>query len=366
MSKTGYTLRLGVALILALAGLGLLLAGRGAAPLPATPTPPPPTVRAAAGESGAFVPTLTPTATVTAGLTVTPAVDELPPTPTPIPPPTVHVVQAGDTLLGLAYTYGVPVAAFQLLNGLGDSTLLSVGQELLIPRQSDWAGVPVYWIVHTVHANETLSGIAEAYDIPLQRLLEVNGLTLDSPLRVGRDLILPAESPLVARNTAGTGAGSSTGGGGGTQPPTSSGGRYVPITDPPPADVADWPAEVIRLINVIRVENGLQPLTYNAKLATIAQSHANDCSARGWCSHTGSDGSSYRMRMAAIGYNARYASECWAQSRNPAHAINMWMDEVPPYDAHRRTILSPHYTEIGVGVAQTTWGYYFVADFGQP
>lgn len=339
-----------------------LLSACGGADVPRTTPAQTATVETAQGMTVSSSPTPTPAPTVEAMPTAQPPTPV--PTPTPVPPPTVHVVQEGDTLLGLAYTYGVPVAAFQLLNGLGDSTLLSVGQALLIPRQSDWAGVPVYWIVHTVHPNETLSGIAEAYDIPLQRLLEVNGLTLDTPLSVGRDLILPAESPLVARNTAGTGVG--TGGGTSTQPPVSSGGTYVPITDPPPADVADWPAEVIRLINAIRVENGLQPLAYNAKLATIAQSHANDCASRGWCSHTGSDGSSYRMRMAAIGYAARYASECWAQSRNPAHAINMWMDEVPPYDAHRRTILSPHYTEIGVGVAQTTWGYYFVADFGQP
>lgn len=336
---------------------GWLLVACGGAGVPTAK----PAQEVAAGAAEATVRPLSPTPTPLPP-TATPTPE--PPTPTPMPPPTVHVVQAGDTLLGLAYTYGVPVAAFQLLNGLGESTVLSVGQELRIPRQSDWAGVPLYWIVHTVHSGETLSGIAEAYDIPLQRLLEVNGLSIDSPLIVGRDLILPAESPLVARNTAGTGTGSS--GGTGSQPPPASGGTYRPITDPPPADVADWPAEVMRLINQIRVENGLAPLAYNAKLATIAQSHANDCAARGWCSHTGSDGSSYRMRMAAIGYAARYASECWAQSRNPAHAINMWMDEVPPYDAHRRTILSPHYTEIGVGVAQTTWGYYFVADFGQP
>ncbi len=346
-------------LLIVLWGSGLLGACGGARVTPAAPAQAP-TAVAATATRGPLSPTLPEPPTPTAMPTPEPT-----PTPSPIPPPTVHVVQPGDTLLGLAYTYGVPVAAFQLLNGLGDSTLLSIGQELLVPNQSAWAGVPLYWIVHTVHPNETLSGIAAAYDIPLQRLLEVNRLTLDTPLPVGRDLILPAESPLVARNTAGMGAGSSGGTGGGTTKPPS-GSVWTPITAPPPADVADWPAEVIRLINEIRVANGLQPLVYNGKLATIAQSHANDCAARGWCSHTGSDGSTYRMRMAAIGYAARYASECWAQSRNPAHAINMWMDEVPPYDAHRRTILSAHYTEIGVGVAQTTWGYYFVADFGQP
>ena len=31
---------------------------------------------------------------------------------------------------------------------------------------------------------------------------------------------------------------------------------------------------------------------------------------------------------------------------------------------HRRNILDPKYTEIGIGVAKGSWGYYFVADFG--
>jgi uncharacterized protein YkwD len=42
------------------------------------------------------------------------------------------------------------------------------------------------------------------------------------------------------------------------------------------------------------------------------------------------------------------------------------MDEEPPNDPHRRTLLTTWFTEIGVGVAETTWGYYFIADFGRP
>jgi len=58
--------------------------------------------------------------------------------------------------------------------------------------------------------------------------------------------------------------------------------------------------------------------------------------------------------------------ECWAQSQSPQHAVDMWMDEVPPDDPHRRTLLSTWLSEIGLGVAKTTWGYYFIADFGRP
>jgi hypothetical protein len=43
------------------------------------------------------------------------------------------------------------------------------------------------------------------------------------------------------------------------------------------------------------------------------------------------------------------------------------MDEVPPDDWHRRTLLSTWVTEIGVAVVPTGRGdYYFIADFGRP
>jgi uncharacterized protein YkwD len=46
--------------------------------------------------------------------------------------------------------------------------------------------------------------------------------------------------------------------------------------------------------------------------------------------------------------------------------MDIWMDEAPPNDPHRRTILNTALTEIGVGVVQPNWGYYFFADFGTP
>jgi uncharacterized protein YkwD len=130
--------------------------------------------------------------------------------------------------------------------------------------------------------------------------------------------------------------------------------------------IADWPRETARLINEVRAAYGLPLYTYNETLAQAAQAHADDCIARGWCSHTGSDGSDVKTRIIRVGYAPSGWAECWAQSRDPNHAVEMWMDEVPPNDPHVRTLLSTWVTEIGVGVAQTTWGYYFIADFGRP
>ena len=64
-------------------------------------------------------------------------------TPTITPTPIVHVVQSGDTLLGIALDYGVDVDALQTLNGIANPQSLQVGQELIIPTgEENIADVP--------------------------------------------------------------------------------------------------------------------------------------------------------------------------------------------------------------------------------
>jgi LysM repeat protein len=81
-------------------------------PAPPTNTPPPPPPTAAYG------PSLTP----------------MPP-PTPRPDgASVHIVQPGDTLLGVALRYGVPLAQIEQLNAgsIGPNNIIRVGQELVV------------------------------------------------------------------------------------------------------------------------------------------------------------------------------------------------------------------------------------------
>ena len=90
-------------------------------------------------------PTPVPTATPTIVLTL--AIDTLPPTATPAPytpepthtptltpTPVFHTVQTGESLLAIANTYHVSVAALQDANGILDPRTLQVGQQLIIPR----------------------------------------------------------------------------------------------------------------------------------------------------------------------------------------------------------------------------------------
>ena len=295
--------------------------------------------------------------------------------PAPTAPETVeHVVQPGETLLSLALEYQVPMAAIQLQNELGAETGLQAGQVLEVPPSAGWEGASSFWVVHLVPEGATLSGIAATYSLDLAALRLANDVAAGDLLRVGQPLILPLEMPAeVARVPDPTPV---------PPPPTvtpvptlepreSPRPTAQPLALPPPAplpaEVAAWPAEVFRLINAVRAQHGLPPYVYDETLAQAAQLHGQDCQQRGWCGHTGSDGSNVKARILRAGYDAAGWAECIVYSSSPQAAVEWWMDEVPPNDAHRRTLLSTWVTEIGIAVVPTDSDtYYFIADFGRP
>lgn len=329
--------------------------GRGAAPPSAGPLPPGATM------SPTPLVALTPAATP-----VTPSPTLAAPTETPIPTPSrplTHTVQSGDTLLGLALTYGVPVAALQIANDLGEATLIYPGQVLVLPDPADWANASPYWIVHTVRAGETLGALAAAYDVTLAELLAVNGITNPDLVSIGEDLMIPVSAPVMVQHLTTTpGNGSAPLPTPGDHPP------FIPLPDdPPPADVQAWPAEVLRLINYARAAYGLHPLTWHPILAQVAQTQADECAATGVCEHVNAAGLHYRERMRLAGYVPLYGSECIGRRNTPREIVYSWLNETPPNDAHRRTILGKNYIHAGVGMAasRSTY-YYFVVDFGRP
>lgn len=131
----------------------------------------------------------------------------------------------------------------------------------------------------------------------------------------------------------------------------------------PQASISDPAALILNLINEKRVAHGLGALSWSAELAQAAEAHAVDCAQRGWGSHSGSDGARLRTRLSRAGYNAAYASENWANSRNAQHGFEMWWYEGPG-GPHYENILGASFDEIGIGVAKGGWGYYIIADFG--
>lgn len=74
------------------------------------------------------LPTLTPTSSGVAPGTSPTAMQ-----PASTPTPVVHIVQAGDSLSGIALQYGVPAEDIAQANGIDDPNVIRVGQRILIP-----------------------------------------------------------------------------------------------------------------------------------------------------------------------------------------------------------------------------------------
>ena len=111
--------------------------------------------------------------------------------------------------------------------------------------------------------------------------------------------------------------------------------------------------EVIRLVNVERSKQGLQLLTKNWELCRVARYKSPDMANKGYFSHTSPTyGSPFKMmetfgiRFSSAGENIAYGQ------RTPQEVMNGWMKS----PGHRSNIMSPSYTQIGVGMAKNSKG----------
>jgi LysM repeat protein len=151
-------------------------------------------------------PSSTPTVTEPATATPTPTATETQaPTDTPLPPIEYKVV-TNDTCLKIAVEHDVsPESIIQLNNLDAKCTSLTVGQVLLIPQPTPTTtpfptatlGAAVVTqaprTTYTVHAGDTLQGIANFYGLTVQDLMEVNGISDPTTIRPGQVLVIPIE-----------------------------------------------------------------------------------------------------------------------------------------------------------------------------
>ena len=101
--------------------------------------------------------------------------------------PGSYVVADGDSLSVIAQDYGTRVAELKQLNGL-QSDLIRIGQALVIPG----SGLTPIVSEHTIRPGDTLSEIAEHYQVSLNALRRINGLNNDHIL-AGKVLQIPAD-----------------------------------------------------------------------------------------------------------------------------------------------------------------------------
>ncbi len=160
---------------------------------------------------------------------------------------------------------------------------------------------------HTVVRGDTMWKIAVKYEIGLSEIKAAN------PQVANPDLIYPGQI------------------------------LNIPTND---STVLSYENEVVRLVNEIRVENGLKPLTHNWELSRVARYKSQDMRDNKYFSHTSPVyGSPFQM-IKNFGITYRSAGENIARGqKTPAVVVNAWMNS----SGHRANILNASFTQIGVG-----------------
>ncbi len=101
----------------------------------------------------------------------------------------VHVVQRGETLVGIARQFDISISQLAAYNGIDNTDFIFVGQKVLVPVAEAAADAPPG--THTVTIADSLSSIAAAYDTTVEKLLAINGLGSSSQIWVGQHLLVP-------------------------------------------------------------------------------------------------------------------------------------------------------------------------------
>lgn len=248
----------------------------------------------------------------------------------------VYTFQPGDTLWDIAAAHRISIETLIAANKLADPTLIHPG---------DWIFVPAERVAMPRRTPAPIPVKVSPTPTPEPAKPAPEPAKADPPTPEQPKPAPPAVTSQPAQDAAAAAA-------------------AAPQATGLPPEIAEWPAQILAMMNEKRTSKGLHALTWSPEIAAAAQAHADDCKRRGWGSHVGSDGAVTRARLARAGYSARWSGENWANAKNPQNAFAMWWNEPPGADPHRSNIMNPMYRETGIGVVSGPWGYYFFVDFG--
>ena len=105
----------------------------------------------------------------------------------------IHIVQSGQGLFEIADLYGVSPNDIALANNMNDTNLLRVGQELIIPGVSLRDAAISRGSIHIVQSGESMLGIAIRYGVTVEEIVEINELADANSIFEGQELIIPGE-----------------------------------------------------------------------------------------------------------------------------------------------------------------------------
>jgi uncharacterized protein YkwD len=132
------------------------------------------------------------------------------------------------------------------------------------------------------------------------------------------------------------------------------------------AGAADTLTTLLDLTNAERRRAGLPDLRESRQLASAAQLQSDQMGSMGQMDHVipGAPYPTPKDRLAAVNYAwEAYGENVAMGQRSGSEVVAAWMKSA----GHRANILSPRYTELGVGVAIDAAGRPFYAEvFGRP
>ncbi len=104
-------------------------------------------------------------------------------------------VKYGDTLSEIAERYNVSLSSLMSINGISNSNQISVGQKLTLPSNSE-KRLGLKHKTHQVVNGETINSIANKYGVTKESLIATNKLRDPNYLFVGQKINLPVEHDL--------------------------------------------------------------------------------------------------------------------------------------------------------------------------
>lgn len=134
-----------------------------------------------------------------------------------------------------------------------------------------------------------------------------------------------------------------------------------------PTNISPLEARIVDITNDFRTRVGLPKLVPDPQLVDVAQKHSKDMASRGFVDSISPDGSNFRDRIAhshrrLVGLVYENIIRYQGQIKPDAMAQEV-VERLMHSPEHRRNIMRPNVTHIGVGTADANNTYYFTQCF---